>query len=148
MQQQKVVFYKADIEDICGNMRVNGYTKYILDDKNPNGLKVAPKCPGNVKAAGNYNRLRNIYNLPGDPIYSGKLKWYKYYPVGRVKVKEPETFAFVAGSYPKWADQYAPISRDAMFQQMVLDPFNRMLEAIGIGTLNLDGSIELKLSLF
>lgn len=148
MQQEKVKFYNAPIEDICGNMRINGYTKYILDDANPNGLMVAPKCPPNVKAAGNYNRLRNIYKLPGDPVYGGKVKWYKYYPLGRVKAKEPETFAFVSGSYPKWADKYAPVSRDAMFQQMVLDPFNRMLDAIGIGQLNLDGSIQMELSLF
>lgn len=148
MQGEKVKFYNAPIEDICGNMRINGYTKYILDDANPNGLMVAPKCPPNVKAAGNYNRLRNIHNLPGDPIYSGKVKWYKYYPLGRVKAKDPETFAFIAGSYPKWADKYAPISRDAMFQYMVLDPFNRMLDAIGIGQLNLDGSIQLEMSLF
>lgn len=148
MQQHKIDFYNADIEDICGNMRINGYTKYILDDANPNGLIVAPKCPPNVKAAGNYNRLRNIHGLPGDPIYSGKVKWYKYYPLGRVRTREPETFAFVAGSYPKWADKYAPVSRDAMFQQMVLDPFNRILEAIGIGHLNLDGSIQMELNLF
>lgn len=148
MQAQRTKFYNAPIEDICGNMRINGYNKYILDDNNINGLKVASKCPPNVKAAGNYNRLRNIYNLPGDPIYSGKVKWYKYYPVGRIKYKEPETFAFVSGSYPKWADKYAPISKDAMFQQMVLDPFNRILEAIGIGTLNLDGSIQIDLGLF
>ena len=35
-----------------------------------------------------------------------------------------------------------------MFQYMVLDPFNRMLDAIGIGQLNLDGSIQLEMSLF
>lgn len=145
VQKAKQEFFKAPLEDICGNMRVNGYTKYIIDDKNPNGLIVAPKCPQNVKGAANYNRLRNVYNLPGEPIYSGKLKWYRYYPKGRVKAKEPETFAFISGSYPKWADQYAPISREVMFQQMVLDPFNRILEAIGIGKLNSDGSIQMDL---
>ena len=147
LQKQKQKFYAADLEDICGNMRVNGYHKYILDDKNPMGLKVAPKCPPNVRAAGNYNRLRNVHNLPGDPIYGGKLKWYKYYTNG-FKSKTPEMFAFVSGSYPKWAEQYAPISRREMFQSMVLDPFNRILEATRIGKLNIDGSLEFTMDLF
>ena len=143
VQKMKQQFNKAPIEEICGNMKVNGYTKYIENDKNPSGLEVAPKCPSNVRALGTYNWLRNVYNLPGDPIYGGKLKWYRYYPVGRSK--DPEVFAFQAGNYPKWADKYAPISRIAMFNAMVLDPFNRILSAIGMNELSSDGSIQLSL---
>ena len=143
VQKMKQQFNRAPIEEICGNMKVNGYTKYIENDKNPSGLEVAPKCPSNVRALGTYNWLRNVYNLPGDPIYGGKLKWYRYYPVGRAK--DPEVFAFQAGNYPKWADKYAPISRIAMFNAMVLDPFNRILSAIGMNELSSDGSIQLSL---
>lgn len=143
VQKMKQQFNQAPIEEICGNMKVNGYTKYIENDKNPSGLEVAPKCPSNVRALGTYNWLRNVYNLPGDPIYGGKLKWYRYYPVGRAK--DPEVFAFQAGNYPKWADKYAPISRIAMFNAMVLDPFNRILSAIGMNELSSDGSIQLSL---
>ena len=145
VQKMKQQFNQAPIEEICGNMKVNGYTKYIEDDENPNGLKVAPKCPSNVRALGTYNWLRNIHKLPGEPIYGGKLKWYRYYPTGRVKAKDPEVFAFQAGNYPKWADQYAPISRTAMFNAMVLDPFNRILSAIGMRELSSDGSVQLSL---
>ena len=145
MQKEKEEFYKADIEDICANMSVNNYTKYIIDDANPNGLIVASKCPANVRAAGNYNRLRNVYNLPGEPIYGGKVKIYNYYPYGTTKAKNEETFAFQATQYPSWADKYAPVCRDSMFQKYMLDPFNRILEANELPNLQIDGNIEMNL---
>lgn len=148
MQKEKTIFYKAPLENICGSVSVQNYTKYIISDEDPNKLIVAPKCPSNVRALGNYNRLRNIHNLPGDPIYGGKVKWYKFLPVGATKRTEPEFFAFVSGDYPDWADKYAPINKDIMFQQFVLDPFNRILNAIEVGTLRIDGNIQTILSLF
>jgi hypothetical protein len=80
MMQEKILFDQADIEDICGNIGVQNYTKYILDDSDKDELKVAPKCPFNVRALGNYNRLRNVHGLPGDPLYGGKMKWFTYQP--------------------------------------------------------------------
>ncbi len=153
MMQEQQEWNNVDIEDVCGNMKVNGYTKYIIDDTNPSGLIVESKCPPNVKALGNYNRLRNIYNLPGDPLYGGKIKWYLYYPISSQKSKRgrgkgsmkngtEQYFGFQSRNYPKWAAQYAPISRPAMFQQFMLDPFNRILEAINEPKLNIDGSIQ------
>lgn len=147
MMEEKSLFNKADLEDICGNLSVHGYTKYILSDNDPTGLKVAPKTPSNVRALGNYNWLRNINNLSGDPIYGGKLKWYVYYP-NNVKTKrkgEPEYFAFQSRNYPEWANQYAPICKEEMFKKMMLEPFNRIVEAIGLGKLNSDGSIQMGL---
>jgi hypothetical protein len=111
-------------------------------------LVVAAKCPPNVRAAGNYNRIRQVYNLPGDPIYGGKVKYFVYYPMGTVRKDGVEYFAYQAKHYPKWADKYAPIAKDVMFQKFTLDPFNRIIEAIGVGTLNLDGSIQLGMTLF
>lgn len=142
---EKQKWFEADLEDICGSVGVQNYTKYILDDTNPIGLKVAPKCPYNVKALGNYNRIRQAYNLPGDPIYGGKIKWYKYLPAGKMNLNDCDYFAFQSKNYPKWAEKYAPISKDAMYQQFVLDPLNRILTAIGIGELRLDGSIQCSL---
>ena len=143
MQREKYDFFKADIDDICGSVKVNNYNKYIINDNDPKILHVADKCPFNAKALGNYNRIRKAHNLPGDPIYGGKLKWYVYYPAGTVKKDNVEYFAYQAKNYPKWADKYAPIARDVMFQKQTLDPFNRIIEAIGLGTLKLDGSIEM-----
>ena len=144
MQEFKEIYMNAPIEDICGNINVNNYTKYILNDTG-SALEVAPKCPPNVKALGNYNFIRNKYNLPGEPIYGGKMKVYMYYPKGATARTEPSYFAFRSTEYPKWADIYAPIARDKMFQQYVIDPFNRIIESAGIGELKIDGSIELYL---
>lgn len=147
MQEEKVKFKDADIEDICGNVGVQGYTKYILDDTDPQGLKIAPKTPYNVRALGNYNWIRNVYNLPGDPLYGGKMKWYCYYPKGFKSKKnaEPQYFAFQSRNYPEWAKEYAPISYEDMFIRTILDPFNRIMTAIGIGELRSDGSIQMSL---
>ena len=145
MQEEKVKFFEADLEDICASVGINGYTKYILNDIGET-LQVAPKCPSNVRALGTYNWLRNKYNLPGDPWYGGsKFKIYMFRPKGAGVKSDLSYFAFQRGKYPKWADQYAPISRDEMFRQYMIDPFNRILEAIGYQTLNPDGSIQMNL---
>ena len=146
MQEMKKKFYESaekDIESVCGNLKVNGYTKYILDDKNPSGLIVAPKCPPGPRALGNYNRMRQLNHLKGDPLYGGKIKWYVYQPLPGSK--DREYFGFAGSDYPDWAPQYAPIDVAAMFQQFVLDPFNRILEAMKLGTLVSDGSIQMSL---
>jgi DNA polymerase elongation subunit (family B) len=148
MQEEKRLYFSADIDDICASMKVNNYNQYIINDSSKAGLMVAAKCPPNVRAAGNYNRIRQVYNLPGDPIYGGKVKYFVYYPMGTVKKDNVEYFAYQAKHYPKWADKYAPIAKDIMFQKFTLDPFNRIIEAIGVGTLNLDGSIQLGMTLF
>ena len=148
MQEEKQLYFKADIDDICASMKVNNYNKYIINDSSKAGLMVASKCPANVRAAGNYNRIRQVYNLPGNPIYGGKVKYFEYYPLGTVKRGNTEYFAYQAKNYPKWADKYAPIAKDVMFQKFTLAPFNRIIEAVGIGTLNLDGSIQMGFSLF
>jgi DNA polymerase elongation subunit (family B) len=147
MQEEKSLFCKADIEDICGNVGVQGYMKYIISDDDPKGLQIAPKTPYNVRALGNYNWIRNVYNLPGDPLYGGKMKWYCYYPKGFKSKKnaEPQYFAFQSRNYPAWAKEYAPISYEDMFTRTILDPFNRIIEAIGIGELRSDGSIQMSL---
>ena len=145
MQEEKTKYFAAPIEDICASVGINGYTKYILNDTG-DALQVAPKCPSNVRALGTYNWLRNRYNLPGDPWYGGsKFKIYMFRPKGAGVKSDLSYFAFQRGKYPKWADQYAPISRDEMFRQYMIDPFNRILEAIGYQTLNPDGSIQMNL---
>lgn len=142
MQEEKREFYNADIDDICGSVKVSNYNKYIISDDNPEQLIVSTGCPFNAKALGNYNRIRKAHNLPGDPIYGGKLKWYVYYPSGTTKADNVQYFAYPVKNYPKWADKYAPIAKDVMFQKQLLDPFNRIIEAVNIGALNLDGSIQ------
>lgn len=143
VQEEKELWMKADIEDICENKGVQNYTKYILDDNNKFGLQVAQKCPYNVRALGNYNNIRNIHNLPGDPIYGGKMKIYQV--ISKAKKSEDEFFAFQSRNYPKWAEQYAPIDKNAQFRKFLLEPFNRILSAVGVGELNIDGSVQMSL---
>ena len=143
MQEEKQKFYNASIEDMSANIKVNNYTKYIIDDSGNEPLKFALSTPFNCKALGNYNWIRNHYKLPGEPIYGGKLKVYQYYPNNNVK--NPEYFAFTSMDYPKWAPKYAPVAKNLMFQQYVIDPFNRILNAIGLKQLNADGSIQMDL---
>lgn len=144
MQEEKTNFYNASIEDQCANVKVNGYTKYIVDDSGNGPLQFKPGTPFNVKALGTYNYLRNKYKLPGEPIYGGKLKLYQYYPILGNK-KDIGYFAFTSMAYPKWAPQYAPIAKNLMFNQYIIDPFNRILTAIGLPELNPDGSIQISL---
>lgn len=146
MQEEKKKYFEAPLEDICASVGVNGYTKYIADDSDPSGLKVNPKCPPGPRALGTYNWLRQKYGLPGEPWYGGsKFKIYMFHPKGAGPKSDMGYFAFQRGKYPKWADQYAPIAKEEMFRQYMIDPFNRILEAIGYQTLNPDGSIEMNL---
>jgi hypothetical protein len=97
--------------------------------------------PAGVKAVAQYNWLRNKYNLPGDPIYSGKVKIYTV--KSNNKKGEERSFAFLSQRYPKWADQYAPIDRTKMFEKMFLDPLNRITQgSMGLPALSADGYIQ------
>lgn len=142
VQEEKQKFYNANIEDICLNQKVNGYTKYILDDTNTEtGLKVGPKTPAGVQALGMYNWLRNTKKLPGDPIYSGKVKMYTIKNNNKKGIER--SFAYVSQHYPKWADQYAPIDRAKMFEKTFLDPLNRITNgSMGLEPLKIDGYIQ------
>lgn len=145
VQEEKQKFYNANIEDICLNQKVNGYTKYVIDDSNEStGLKFAPKTPAGVQALGMYNWLRNTKKLPGDPIYSGKVKLYVI--KNNNKKGEERSFAFVSQRYPKWADQYAPVDRAKMFEKTFLDPLNRITNgSMGMAPLKIDGYIQTSL---
>lgn len=143
VQKEKQLWMQANIEDICENKGVQNYTKYIVDDTNKWGVKVALKCPYNVRALGVYNNIRQVHNLPGDPIYGGKLKIYQ---VKNSSKKQGDVFfAFQSHNYPSWADKYAPIDREIMFEKFLLDPLNRILSAMGMNKLNSDGYIQMSL---
>lgn len=145
VQQHKYQFFSAPIDEICGTLKLSNYSKYIIDDTKD--VLVAMKgTPFQVRAAGNYNVIRNTKRLPGDKLYTGKIKWYH---MRRLQgSKKDEYFAYPAGKYPKWADMYAPVARDIQFQQMVLDPLNRIITAVGMPELRLDGSKQISFDLF
>jgi DNA polymerase elongation subunit (family B) len=145
VQQHKYQFFNAPIDEICGTLKLSNYSKYIIDDTK-DVLVTMKGTPFQVRAAGNYNVIRNTKRLPGDKLYTGKIKWYH---MRRLQgSKKDEYFAYPAGKYPKWADTYAPVARDIQFQQMVLDPLNRIITAVGMPELRLDGSKQISFSLF
>lgn len=133
-------------DNICPTKNVNNYSKYILNDNTTTGYpEVAARCPFQVRALGTYNNLRQKYGLEGDPIYGGRLRYYYIFDKTLTKGSVQNVFAYQSNRYPTWAAEYAPIDKKFMFQQNVLDPLNRILEAIGEHTLNIDGAIQLSL---
>lgn len=142
VQEVKQKYLIADIEDICLNQNVKGYNKYIINDKED--LVFAGKASPGVKAIGFYNWLRYNFKLPGDPIYSGKVKLYVI--KNNNKKGEERSFAFISQHYPKWAEQYAPIDRVKMFQKTFLDPLNRIITTgANLSELKSDGYIQTSL---
>lgn len=146
VQQEKETWMSAPLEDVCGNTSVNNYMKYIVSDDKPTGVEVGKGCPFAVRGLATYNNIRQVHNLIGDPLYGGKMKYYIIKPkTARKKNQQEQFFCFQASNYPDWASDWAPIDRLAMFERCTLDPFNRILSAIGQKTLNIDGSIAIDL---
>jgi len=140
VQKMKQEWMTADIEDICENVNINGYTTYVINKED--GVDFANHASFGVKSLANYNEIIRKNNLPDDMIYGGKLKLYI---VKGTNDKNRVGFAFMSGSYPKWAEKYAPVNRHAMFQKYVLDPLNRITDAANLPKLNVDGSIQISL---
>ena len=129
LKEKKVQFKLEDIEDICENLRMNNYEKYILDDTNR--FELAKGSGPNVKGAGFHNFLlnnsthKNKYQL----LVSGeRLKLY------HTDDKRCEVFCYSAGAYPY---EFAPnIDYETQYEKTVIDPLNRVLASIGLQTLN------------
>lgn len=134
-------YENAFLEDICINTRVNKYSAHVRDDKDPNGIKFNSKASYNSKALALYNWLNNVNKFGSEPLYGGKVKCYTV--VGSSEKSGDIYFAFESMKYPEWANTYAPIDRMRMYDKYVLNPFNRILSAIGMPVLRLDGSIQL-----
>lgn len=125
------------------NIKVPPSPNACVIDKTGTLLYTEPKCPANVRGLGNYNTIREAHGLKGDPIYGGKCKIYFYKPTLE---SESIPFAFQAKNYPKWADEYAPINRDIMFQKYFLDPLNRICtDSMGFDEFTIEGYRQLSL---
>lgn len=147
MMTHKEEFFNQPIDAISETLKVNGYWGKVESDTDPSGLVMKKGSSFNHKALALYNWLINTKKLPGDNVYGGKVKCYL---LKKNSIKSPDVyFAYPAGRYPQWADQHAPIDKNAMFQKTVLEPINRILTPIGFKELHIDGSIEMNLfSLF
>ena len=143
MQNGKSKWFGANIEEISPAISVNNYKKYVLSDTGEYGPECDKGTPFQVRGLAYYNWLRQTKNLPGNPLYGGKCKYYIVKPNAPRKGSSTETFfVFQPSEYPKWASEKAPIDKTAMFKKCVLDPFNRILGAINMDLLRIDGSIQ------
>lgn len=129
LKEKKQQFKLEDNEDICLNLRMNHYDKYVIDDMNQ--LELAKGAGPNVKGASFHNYLlnnskhKNKYEI----LTSGeRLKIYH--------TDDPrcEVFAYSAGKFPY---EFAPnIDYEIQYEKTVIDPLNKVLQAIGLQTLN------------
>lgn len=141
LMEYKREFLASPVEEICGNLNVHNYNKYIIDDTEM-WPKVALKCPANVRALAQYNCFRNNCSDDVNGIYGGKLKWYFFKNPG---MKDYARVAFQAGNFPKWLEKAAPVQREKQFLDMVITPLNRVLTTMGMPELKSDGSIQMTL---
>lgn len=130
LKKTKKEFKMADIDDITSNKRTNNIEKYIVDDHIE--FQYGSKCPPNVKAAGFYNYLlnnnskyKNKYKLIGN---GEKLKLY------HCNHKTCEMFAYFPGDFPY--ELAPPVDYEVQFEKTLIDPLNRVLQSIGLQTLN------------
>ena len=130
LKKTKKEFKMADIDDITFNKRTNNIEKYIVDDHIE--FQYGSKCPPNVKAAGFYNYLlnnngkyKNKYKLIGN---GEKLKLYHCIH------GTCEMFAYFPGDHPY--EIAPPVDYEIQFEKTMIDPLNRILQSIGLQTLN------------
>lgn len=111
-------------EDIAKIQALGDYEKYCLEDKKQIVLK--EKCPQNVRSSAVYNHFVLNNN-----------KWKKKYNIIKTgdKVKfyytkdENEVFGFLPNCFPY---EFAPnVDYDLQFEKTIIEPINRILEAIG-----------------
>jgi DNA polymerase elongation subunit (family B) len=123
LKEYKKEFLVQNPNDIAITKSIGDYEKYVLEDKKE--LRLAEKCPINVRAAGIYNyNLRNSkwktkYNLIKT---SDKIKYY-------YAKSEENVFGFLPNMYPY---EFAPeINYDMQFAKSIIDPFSRIIETLG-----------------
>lgn len=130
LKKVKKEFKMANIDDISFNKRTNNIEKYILDDHTE--FQYGLKCPPNVKAAGFYNYLMNNnskYKSKYRMINNGeKLKLY------HCEHSVCEMFGYLPGDHPY---EFAPqMDYETQFEKCIIDPLNRVLDCVGLQTLN------------
>jgi DNA polymerase elongation subunit (family B) len=129
LKKIKREFKLANTEHITFNVKINNYRKYILSDYQQ--FEIASGCPIHIRAAGYYNFLlnnskyKNRYKTLSD---GEKVKYYLS------KDKSCNVFAFPPGDFPI---EFAPaVDHDYQFERCMIDPINRVIDAMGLGTLD------------
>jgi len=123
LKELKKQFILQDPNDISKTVSIGDYEKYVLEDRKE--IRLAEKCPINVRAAAIYNHIllngkwKTKYNL----IRTGdKLK--HYYAKG-----DDGVFGFLPGNYPY--EIATQVDYDLQFEKVVVEPFNRFMTSAG-----------------
>jgi DNA polymerase elongation subunit (family B) len=123
IREYKNQFKMQNPEDISLTKGIGDYEKYIIEDKDH--LRLAEKCPINVRSSGVYNHelLNSKFKTKYSLLKSGdKVKYY--YAKGKNDV-----FGFVPGNFP--VEIAYEIDYDRQFEKVLVEPFNRYIEALG-----------------
>jgi len=123
LKEYKKQFLLEDPENISKTVSIGDYEKYVLEDRKE--IRLAEKCPINVRAASIYNhtmlntKWKTKYNL----IRTGdKIK--HYYAKG-----DDGVFGFLPGNYPY--EIATEVDYDLQFEKVIVEPFNRFMVASG-----------------
>lgn len=161
-QELKNVWNDATIDDISETTKVNDYfmnvghigpnkefTEASVDDKTYE-LQCKSSAGKGVKGAYMYNFIREKNNIIAPEITNGKVKVYKFRQ-GTVKKGKAHRddnvylFAYTAMNFPEWANKYAPVDRNLMYEEEVINPINRILAALHQPLLSVTGALQLSL---
>jgi len=124
LKEYKKNFMLQNPDDIGITKSIGDYEKYVLEDKKE--IRLAEKCPINIRSAAVYNhillnnKLKTKYNLlkTGD-----KVKYYY------AKDDTTDIFGFLPSNFPY---EFGPaVDYDLQFEKTIVDPFNRILVAMG-----------------
>jgi len=123
LKEYKKEYVLQSPEDIAKTQALGDYEKYCLEDKKQ--IRLADKCPQNVRASAVYNHkiLNSKWKTKYNTIKTGdKVKYY-------YTKDDNGVFGFLPGNYPY---EFAlPVDYDLQFEKTIIEPFNRVLDAIG-----------------
>jgi hypothetical protein len=126
LKEYKKEYVLQNPEDIAKTQSLGDYEKYCLEDKRE--IKLAEKCPQNVRASAVYNHkvLNSKWKAKYNLIKTGdKVKYY-------YTKDNSEVFGFLPGNYPY---EFAlPVNYDLQFEKTIVEPFNRILQAMGFNS--------------
>ncbi len=164
VQQAKQQWMTADLNELCGSANIKDYALNVGHitgvgrnatfaaaevNESPLDLQCKSSAGRGVKGAFNYNRVKAKYGINAPDLRGGKVKWYLY-KNGKLPNKSHSNIVecynvmcFEALNYPEWLNKYAPIDRIRMFETQVIDPMNRIMEAIDQPLLTVSGMLSL-----
>ena len=129
LKEIKAQFAMQSPDEICKSFVMSNYEKYIKDDKHSLELFTGVSCPIHVRGAATYNYMlfnnAKKYKTKYNFIKKGdKVKFYYI-----ENSKGADVFSFLPNEFPI---EFAPkMDYDMQFEKLILEPLNRIIQAIG-----------------